>query len=51
MRKITAWELSLGTYKGILFGIRSYEEETYTNHVLYLPLVDLCLTVYYDKRG
>jgi|TARA_R110002124_G_scaffold142122_1_gene306928 hypothetical protein len=48
MRKIINWELSLGTYKGILFGIRSYEEKTYANHVLYLPLVDLCLTVHYE---
>ena len=48
MSIIKSWELSLGTYKGILFGIRSYEEEAYANHVLYIPLVDLCLTVYYD---
>jgi len=40
------WELSFGTYPGFLIGIRSYVESYRTNHVLYLPLVDICLTIY-----
>ena len=43
-----SWELSLGMYPGVLFGIRTYVEESFVEHVLYLPFVDLCLTVYND---
>ena len=39
------WELSFGFYPGILIGFRSYEEKKKTNHVLYLPFVDTCLTL------
>ncbi len=40
------WSLSIGTYPGILFGMRSYEEEAQTTHVFYLPLIDIALEVY-----
>jgi len=40
------WELSFGTYKGIVVGVRTYEEKDKTNHVLYIPFIDLCLTIY-----
>ncbi len=40
------WSLSIGTYPGILFGMRSYEEENQTTHVFYLPLIDIALEVY-----
>ena len=40
------WSLSIGTYPGILFGIRSYNEERQTTHVFYLPLIDIALEVY-----
>ena len=40
------WDLSFGFYTGILFGVRTYKEKTKTNHVFYLPLVDVCLTIY-----
>ena len=39
------WELSFGFYPGILIGFRSYEEENKTNHVLYVPFVDVCFTL------
>jgi len=39
------WELSLGLYPGILVGFRSYEGSDRNNHVLYLPFVDICLTI------
>lgn len=29
------WELSFGTFPGILFGVRTYKEELRDNHVLY----------------
>ena len=46
--KIKDWELSFGFYPGILLGFRSYKENLKTNHVLYIPLVDVCLTIYND---
>ena len=39
------WELSFGYYPGILLGFRSYEEESKTNHVLYIPFIDVCFTL------
>ena len=45
---MTGWELSFGLYPGVLFGIRSYIEPKFVEHVLYLPFVELCLTVHYD---
>ncbi len=42
MRK---WELSIGFYPGILIGFRSYEQDDRDNHVLYLPFIDMCLTI------
>jgi hypothetical protein len=48
---INGWEISIGFYPGILFGVRTYKyNETNTiDHVLYLPLVDLCLTIYKEE--
>ena len=40
------WELTLGIYPGILFGFRHYEQKDCIMYVLYLPLIDLCLTIY-----
>ena len=51
MKKISGWVITLGAYPGIVFGIRSYPSEYQTDHVLYLPLIDLCLTVKYDDEG
>ena len=44
---ITNWELSIGFYPGILIGFRSYPNtgNGVENHVLYLPFIDLCLTL------
>ncbi len=39
------WELSFGFYPGIMVGFRSYQEKKKTNHVLYLPFMDACLTL------
>ncbi len=43
---MTGWELSLGLYPGVLIGMRSYVEDHLTDHVFYLPFVELCLTIY-----
>ena len=40
------WSLSLGFYPGILFGIRSYNEDKQTTHVLYMPFIDVALEIY-----
>jgi len=46
MENETQWEISLGMYKGIVFGIRSYENEDSVSHVLYVPFIDICFTIY-----
>ncbi len=43
------WEISIGLYPGILLGIRSYIERSQTDHVLYMPFLELCLTIYYEN--
>jgi hypothetical protein len=41
-----SWSLSLGFYPGVLLGIRSYNEEKQTTHVLYIPFIDIALEIY-----
>jgi hypothetical protein len=45
-----SWEISLGVFPGILFGIKTYEydHEEYIDHVLYFCCFDICLTIYKD---
>jgi hypothetical protein len=40
-----SWSVSIGLYPGILFGVRSYKEKTFTTHVFYLPFVDLAIEI------
>jgi hypothetical protein len=40
------WAVSIGFYPGVLFGMRSYEEENQTAHVFYLPFIDLAIEIY-----
>jgi hypothetical protein len=42
------WSLSFGFYPGVLLGFRTYNEKYKTNHVLYIPFIDVCLTVFND---
>ena len=44
---IIAWELNIGFYPGILIGFGSYPNtgNGVEHHVLYLPFIDLCLTI------
>jgi len=39
------WEISIGFYPGILFGSRVYQEPEYDTWVLYLPFVDVAITI------
>jgi hypothetical protein len=43
-----SWELTMGFYPGIVIGIRSYPHKDSTQHVFYLPFVDVCLEVFKD---
>jgi len=40
------WALSFGFYPGILLGMRTYEEETQTAYVFYLPFIDIAFEVF-----
>ena len=42
---ILGWEISLGLYPGVLLGFRSYIDKGVENHVLYIPFIDVCLTI------
>ena len=44
------WVFSVGFYPGILFGMRTYTESNKHNHLVYIPLVDFCLTVFKSKK-
>ena len=39
------WSMALGLYPGILFGMRSYHGPTHSQHVIYLPFVDLAIEI------
>jgi hypothetical protein len=39
------WSLSLGTYPGILFGMRTYHGDTHSQTVFYLPFIDIAYEV------
>ena len=40
------WELSLGLYPGVVIGARTYINDGYIEHVIYIPFVELCLAIY-----
>jgi len=39
------WSISLGFYPGVLFGMRTYYGEEATQHVVYLPFIDLAIEI------
>ena len=39
------WTLEIGLYPGVLIGVRSYIQDDLTEHVLYIPFIEMCLTV------
>ena len=50
---ITRWELSFGLFEGLLFGYRNYPDwdNSKIDHVFYVFIFDICLTLYYDNNG
>ena len=42
----TAWIMEFGFYPGGLLGFRSYVEEDFSIHVLYIPFFDISLKVF-----
>jgi hypothetical protein len=40
------WALEIGLYPGILFGLRTYPEKEFNQHILYLPFINICLTIF-----
>lgn len=49
---MTAWEINLGLFPGILFGFRQYEDydNVKVDYVLYLGIFDICFTAYYGEE-
>ena len=43
------WDMSIGLYPGILIGMRTYHGINKVSHVFYLPLVDLCIDIHYER--
>jgi hypothetical protein len=43
------WEINIGAYWGILIGVRTYDFEQVVSHVLYLPFVNIALTIEKDE--
>jgi hypothetical protein len=40
------WSIEIGFYPGVLIGARTYLEPEQTTHVLYVPFMDIALTVF-----
>jgi hypothetical protein len=41
--EVKAWEISIGFYPGILFGVRTYYTDNLVTYVFYLPFVDIAV--------
>lgn len=39
------WILEIGLYPGVLIGVRSYVGVNMIEHVLYIPFIEMCLTI------
>jgi hypothetical protein len=46
---MSGFEIHLGLYPGVLLGMRSYPEKNFVEHVIYVPFIELCITIHYDK--
>ena len=40
------YSIEIGIYPGILFGVRTYDEPDQISIVVYIPLIDFCITFY-----
>ena len=47
---LTRWEIHTGLVPVIVFGYRAYKNDDICTieHVFYLGVIDICLTLYYD---
>lgn len=45
---MTGFEINIGFYTGILFGVRSYPDIDTITHALYIPFVSLHLVIEYN---
>ncbi len=43
------WTLELGLYPGILLGFRTYDQDSHLMHVLYIPFIEIGLSIYTNK--
>ena len=40
------YEVTIGTYPGVLLGGRTYKDKIgNVNHVIYLPFIDICISI------
>jgi hypothetical protein len=44
------WELVIGLYPGVLIGARTYDNDSHIDHVLYIPFVEICLTIFKEDN-
>jgi len=42
----TIWSMSVSLYPGILIGMRTYRAPLSTEYVIYIPFIDISLTIY-----
>lgn len=50
IREVWYRGIEIGFYPGILFGVRTYEEQWRTNVVLYTPFfIDICFKTVYKE--
>ena len=49
MNKSSPWALSMGMYPGILIGMRTYKALLSTEYVIYIPFIDISLTIYNEE--
>jgi hypothetical protein len=47
---MTNYEVTIGTYPGFVIGARTYKGKNgQVDHVIYLPFIDICISVTKEK--
>ena len=47
---MTNYEVTIGTYPGFVIGARTYKgKKGKVDHVIYLPFIDICISVTKEK--
>ncbi len=48
---MTNYEVSIGTYPGVVIGARTYRnQDGRVNHVIYLPFIDICISITKEQQ-